>query len=100
MSFFTFTLIGAPFSFQSGINAVKALGSRTAPDRICAPTSEPFSKTTTSKSGSNCLILIAADNPAGPAPTITTSYGILSRSIWLIFPPKRSKVIIYFNYID
>jgi hypothetical protein len=38
---------GAPFSCQSGISSVSARGSSTAPDRICAPTSEPFSSTQT-----------------------------------------------------
>ena len=36
-------------------------------------TSEPFSSTTTSSSLSSCFKRIAADKPAGPAPTITTS---------------------------
>src|SRR5215467_2678578 len=52
----------------------------TAPERICAPTSEPFSTTTTDASGAICLILIAAARPAGPAPTITTSNSIASRA--------------------
>ena len=69
---------GAPFSFQSGINLFKPEGSKTAPDKICAPTSEPFSNTTISKFSSSCFNLIAADSPAGPAPTITTSYSIVS----------------------
>ena len=33
------------------------IGSMTAPDRICAPTSEPFSTTTTEASGAICLSL-------------------------------------------
>src|SRR5947209_17921114 len=37
----------------------------TAPDRICAPTTEPFSTTTTLRSGSSCFSRIAADRPAG-----------------------------------
>ena len=44
----------------------------TAPERMCAPTSEPFSTTTTLVSGESCLSRIAAASPAGPAPTITT----------------------------
>jgi len=76
----TSVLSGAPFSFQSGMSRVRPDGSRTAPERICAPTSEPFSSTTTLQSASSCLRRIAADKPAGPAPTITTSYSILSRS--------------------
>src|SRR5262249_35852378 len=61
-------------------------GSITAPDRICAPTSEPFSRTTTDSSLSfstaSCLSLIAAARPAGPAPTMTTSNSMVSRSVW------------------
>src|SRR6266436_6957743 len=55
-------------------------GSMIAPERICAPTSEPFSTTTTVKSGESCLSRIAAASPAGPAPTITTSNSIASRA--------------------
>src|SRR5262249_36781532 len=55
-------------------------------DRICAPTSEPFSRTTTDSSLSfstaSCLSLIAAARPAGPAPTMTTSNSMVSRSVW------------------
>ncbi len=51
----------------------------TAPDRICAPTSEPFSTTTTLISGESCFRRMAAASPAGPAPTITTSNSMLSR---------------------
>ena len=83
----TAVLTGAPRSFQSGISAFSPTGSSTAPDRICAPTSEPFSSTTTFRSGSICFRRIAADRPAGPAPTITTSNSIDSRSIVLILPP-------------
>src|SRR4051812_9908128 len=52
----------------------------TAPERMCAPTSEPFSTTTTPISGDICLSRIAAASPAGPAPTITTSNSIASRA--------------------
>ena len=38
---------GAPSAFQSGISSLSAIGSMTAPERICAPTSEPFSMTQT-----------------------------------------------------
>ena len=41
---------GAPFAFQSGMSRLMPIGSITAPDRICAPTSEPFSSTTTETS--------------------------------------------------
>src|SRR6201996_5014009 len=79
----TSTVSGAPFSFQSGISSVIARGSITAPDRICAPISEPFSSTQTPSStpfsAARCFRRIAADRPAGPPPTITTSYSIDSR---------------------
>ena len=52
----------------------------TAPDRICAPTSEPFSTTTTAAAALSCLSRIAAASPAGPAPTMTTSNSIASRA--------------------
>ena len=64
---------------QSGISRSSADGSITAPERIWAPTSEPFSTTTTLISGEICLSRIAAARPAGPAPTMTTSNSILSR---------------------
>ena len=70
---------GAPLSFQSWISSVSALGSITAPDRICAPISEPFSSTQTLMSADNCFSRIAAASPAGPPPTMTTSYSMLSR---------------------
>jgi len=47
---------------------------------MCAPTSDPFSTTTTVVSGESCLSRIAAARPAGPAPTITTSNSIASRA--------------------
>ncbi len=72
---------GAPLSRQSGISAFSPDGSTTAPDRMCAPTSDPFSSTTTLRSGSSCFSRIAALRPAGPAPTMTTSTSIASRSI-------------------
>ena len=71
---------GAPLAFQSGNSSFIARGSITAPDRIWAPTSPPFSTTHTLASGANCLSRIAADRPAGPAPTITTSNSMASRA--------------------
>ena len=59
---------------------------RTAPVAYVTlpPTSAPFSTTQTEMSlpfsASSCLRRIAADSPAGPAPTIRTSYSIASRS--------------------
>jgi len=43
-------LSGAPSVFQSGISSLIARGSMIAPDRMCAPGSEPFSRTTTETS--------------------------------------------------
>src|SRR3954454_23905505 len=81
-------LSGAPFSFQSGISSFRARGSSTAPESRCAPTSEPFSRTQTETSRScsdaSCFNRIAALRPAGPAPTITTSYSIISRVMAVI----------------
>src|SRR5262245_5883532 len=52
---------------------------------MCAPSSEPFSSTTTlvsrPASAARCFIRIAAASPAGPPPTMTTSYSIRSRSM-------------------
>ena len=74
---------GAPFSFQSGISSSSARGSMIAPDRMCAPGSEPFSRTTTEisceRSAASCFRRIAVASPAGPAPTMATSYSIASR---------------------
>ena len=56
----------------------------TAPERMWAPTSEPFSTTTTETSApfsaASCFRRIAVESPAGPAPTTTTSNAIDSRS--------------------
>src|SRR5450830_1282848 len=80
----TGVLSGAPSSFQSGNSSFRARGSNTAPERICAPTSEPFSTTQTlislPASAAFCFSRQAADRPAGPAPTMTTSNSIYSRS--------------------
>ena len=78
---------GACRSCQSGINSFKLRGSRTAPDKICAPTSLPFSIRQTSmsrpSSAASCFKRMAADSPDGPPPTTTTSNSITSRSIFL-----------------
>ena len=54
----------------------------TAPDRMCAPTSEPFSSTDDGNvlpaSAASCFKRMAAARPAGPAPTMTTSNSIAS----------------------
>ena len=86
---------GAPLSAQSGINSFNARGSSTAPDKICAPTSLPFSIKQTSidlpSSAARCFRRIAADRPDGPPPTITTSNSMDSRSIIIphdiVLPP-------------
>ena len=74
---------GAPLASQSGKSSFRAFGSMTAPDRMWAPTSEPFSSTATLISLpafiASCFSRMAADRPAGPPPTITTSYSIASR---------------------
>ena len=74
-----------PLSFQSGKSSTRALGSRTAPESVCAPISGAFSTTHTlissPLSSLSCLSLIAADRPAGPPPTISTSHSSASRDI-------------------
>jgi hypothetical protein len=77
----TGVLSGAPLSFQSGMSSEIARGSITAPERMCAPISEPFSSTHTEVSGESCFARIAAERPAGPPPTTTTSYCIDSRAM-------------------
>ena len=81
LSLVTAVSSGAPFSFQSGKSSFSAVGSITAPDRMCAPTSPAFSTTQTAASGASCFRRMAAARPAGPAPTITTSNSIASRSL-------------------
>ncbi len=55
---------------QSGRSRSSATGSITAPDRICAPTSEPFSRTTTeisfSRLGGELLQPDRGGQPRGP----------------------------------
>src|SRR3954447_26198125 len=67
------------------MSSSRAIGSMTAPERICAPTSLPFSRMQTESSRpaslASCLRRIAAVRPAGPPPTITTSYCMDSRCI-------------------
>src|SRR5688572_19571920 len=63
----------------------RADGSRTAPDRECAPGSRAFSITAIESDGPplafcSCESRIAADRPAGPAPTIRMSKSIESRA--------------------
>ena len=86
----------------TGISASNAFGSQTLPDSIWAPTAEPFSTThidiSFEASIACCFSLIAVDNPAGPAPTMTTSYSIDSLSIFsilLFIVLRRAAVIEY-----
>jgi hypothetical protein len=71
--------------FASGNPAASVMVIGDAPESKCAPTSAPFSSTQTDSSGLSCFNRIAQDNPAGPAPTITTSYAMLSRSVRISF---------------
>src|SRR6186997_34907 len=80
---------GAPFALKSGTRSFSAEGSSTAPDSMCAPTSRAFSRTAMA-SGSppfsfcSCASRSAADIPAGPPPTISTSTSSVSRSATLL----------------
>ena len=80
-SSFAGTQIGGGLSRQPGSRASSGSGSITAPERICAPMVLDFSITQTLMSGLICLRRIANARPAGPAPTVTTSYSITSRSV-------------------
>ena len=66
-------------SRQSGSSSSNARGSITAPERMWAPISPPFSTRHTAASGASCLSLMAAAKPAGPPPTTSTSNSIASR---------------------
>ena len=56
----------------------------TAPDRECAPRLAAFSSTQMLKSGFSCFRRMAHARPAGPAPTIATSYSMTSRALSVI----------------
>ena len=100
-SLLTGVLRGAPIACQSGNNSFNAVGSNMAPDNICAPTSEPFSTTQTLISWlcswASWRSLQALDKPAGPAPTITTSNSIDSRS--MIEPLNLSVTIMISSFV-
>jgi hypothetical protein len=57
---------------HSGSSASKPADDHRA-GRMWAPTSEPFSTTTTEMSAEICFSRIAAESPAGPAPTTTSN---------------------------
>ena len=76
---------------SSGKRSKRVLGSKTAPERIREPISEPFSRRQTERLELSCLSLQAEASPEGPPPTITTSYSIDSLSInYYFIPDKRS----------
>src|SRR5438034_11132032 len=83
------------------MRSASARGSITAPDRMCAPTSEPFSSTQTETSGASCFARIAAARPAGPAPTITMSYCIDSRGMSVNYNqrPMAQKKLVHVEHI-
>src|SRR6476469_2399310 len=66
---------------HSGSSCSSGPGSSTAPESECAPTAEAFSSTHTLADGFSCFRRMAHASPAGPAPTMTTSYCMTSRSI-------------------
>src|SRR5690606_33880529 len=74
------TQTGGGLSRQPGSSASSGPGSITAPERMWAPMVLDFSITQTEMSGSICLSRMANARPAGPAPTVTTSYSMTSRS--------------------
>ena len=53
----------------------------TQPERMWAPTSEPFSSRQMFASGSFSFSRIAQASPAGPPPTMAKSYSMTSRSM-------------------
>ena len=66
---------------HSGSSCSSGPGSITAPESECAPTAEAFSSTQMLAVGFSCFRRMAHARPAGPAPTMTTSYSMTSRSI-------------------
>ena len=70
------TQIAGGVARQSGSSASSGPGSSTQPENEWAPTAEPFSSTQTLRSGLSCFRRMAQDRPAGPPPTMTTSYSL------------------------
>src|SRR6201985_3109212 len=69
---------------HSGARASSGPGSITAPESACAPTADAFSNTQMLVSGLSCLSRMAQESPAGPPPTMATSYSMTSRSTALL----------------
>jgi hypothetical protein len=74
---------GAPSSFQSGNSSFRARGSNTAPERMCADFGAFFDHADADfLTGFGGLLLQSAGGgqASGPAPTMTTSNSMYSRS--------------------
>src|SRR4029077_716611 len=71
---------------HSGRRSSRGPGSSTAPESAWAPTAEAFSSTQILTCGFSCFSRMAHASPAGPAPTMTTSYCMTSRSIPSLTP--------------
>ena len=67
------------FSFPTGLRTAREQLRRTS-----APFSTTHTETSRPVSASSCLRRMAAERPAGPAPTMTTSYSMPSRSAFII----------------
>ncbi len=78
------TQIAGACSRHDGSNSSSGPGSSTAPEREWAPRLAAFSRTQTLRSGFSCFRRMAQAKPAGPPPTIATSYSMTSRAISLI----------------
>ena len=74
------THMAGRLSRQPGSSSSSGPGSITAPDKAWLPTAAAFSSTHTERAASSCLRRMAQASPAGPAPTITTSYSMTSLS--------------------
>src|SRR5580698_9948145 len=76
---------------HAGSSSSSGPGSKTAPDSECAPKLAAFSSTQTLKSGLSCFSLMAQAKPAGPAPTMATSYSMTSRFSIIKLTPKTGE---------
>ena len=86
------TQISGGVSRQPGSIASSGPGSSAQPEIRCAPIVEAFSSRQTLRSGCNSFSRMAHARPAGPAPTITTSYSMTSRSVTALLPPRTAEV--------